>query len=176
MDSLVEKTITLNSAIPVDSTNSSETIFNDIRFHQIDLPSINGITNARSLARIYAQLFGDINDNGNKKKRLISENTLTQATENVTPPGEPDRIIFGVASTFSKSGFQTYGYTLDVLGDGVFGHIGMGDSCALAYPPEQLAYAFVCNHINSNISIVDERNIRLIEAVQGVIHEITKTA
>jgi hypothetical protein len=107
LDSLSENSLTLNGAFPAESSSSSETIYNHVRLHRSELPAVNGITHARSLARIYAQLIGDINDSENKKQRLISEKTLAQAIEKNTPEGESDRVMFGMLSTFAKVGFQT---------------------------------------------------------------------
>jgi hypothetical protein len=51
----------------------------------------------------------------------------------------------------------------------------MGGSCALAYLPYQLAYAFVCNHIDIGVLIVNPRSTRLLEAIQDVIQHKNMT-
>jgi hypothetical protein len=99
-------------------------IYNELQFHRAELPAVNGITNARSLARIYSLLIGDINQNGKKYKCLLSEKTLREATKNVTPTDEPDQNWYNMPTTFAKGGFQIYGECFKILGEGVFGHTG----------------------------------------------------
>jgi hypothetical protein len=99
-------------------------IYNEPQFHQAELPAANGITNARSLARIYSLLISDINEDGKKRKRLLSEKTITEATKNVTPTGEPDRNWYNMPTTFAKGGFQIYSEYFKIFGEGVFGHTG----------------------------------------------------
>ena len=96
----------------------------ELSFHRAEIPAANGITNARSLARIYAQLIGDVHENNHQKKRLISEKTLMQATKSITPDGEPDQVLFGIPSNFAQAGFHVYGPYFKALGPGVFGHKG----------------------------------------------------
>lgn len=122
MDEVTELTNTCSGAFPVDFAGPN--IFNDTALHQAELPAANLITNARSLARLYAALIGDIDDGC--IKALISEKTRQRAVSCVTPEGEPDCTLFGLPTRFAM-GFQTYGYFLNVLGDGVFGHNGERD-------------------------------------------------
>jgi hypothetical protein len=120
-NSQTDKGLTCSGAFPLGRLNI---IFNDPRFHRAELPSVNGITNARSLARIYSLLIGDVNENGKKQKRLLSEKTLEEAIKNVTPTGEPDLNWYNMPSTFSKGGFQIHGECFNIFGDGVFGFTG----------------------------------------------------
>jgi len=99
-------------------------IYNEPQVHRAELPSVNGITNARSLARIYSLLIGDVYENGKKLKCFLSEKTLSQAIKNITPDGELDQTFYKMPTTFSKGGFQTYGDSFRILGEGVFGHTG----------------------------------------------------
>jgi hypothetical protein len=115
------KALTCSGAFPLGRPNL---IFNEPRCHRAELPAINGITNARSLARIYSLLIGDINENGKKQKRLVSEKTIMEAIKNVTPTGELDRNWYDMPTTFGKGGFQIYGECFNILGEGVFGFTG----------------------------------------------------
>lgn len=171
-------------------------IFNDIRLHRAELPAVNGITNARSLARIYARLIGNIEENGYLRKSLLTTYTLNEAIKDVTPPGEPDINWYHLPSTFSKSGFQTFGPCFNIMGDGVFGHSGKnqssmlsysfaifnritiflfhqgyGGSCAFAYPAEKLAYAYVCNYLDQSALMIDPRSIRVIETIKTILSQ-----
>jgi len=103
-------------------SRDSKIVFNEPQVHRAELPAVNGITTAHSLACIYALFIGNINENGKKQKCLLSEKTLSEATKNATPQGEPDRNWNNIATTFGRGGFQTYGDCFNILGDGVFGH------------------------------------------------------
>ncbi|CAF1380268.1 unnamed protein product [Didymodactylos carnosus] len=92
--------------------------FNDPKVHRAEIPAGNGITNARSLARIYASLIGD----SNNSKQLLNAMILKQATKSNTPENELDQ-IFNTPTTFGM-GFQTYGPVFNLLGPGTFGHNG----------------------------------------------------
>ena len=105
-------------------SRDGKSIYNDPRLYRAQLPGANGITHARSLARLYALLIGDVHEDDQLRKCLLSKVTLAEATKNITPPGEPDRNWYDLPSTFSKGAFQTYGPCFDILGDQVFGHSG----------------------------------------------------
>jgi len=124
MNLATQKALTCNGAFPFGTQNTGDSIFNSTQVHQAEIPAANGITNARSLARIYARLFSDINENGQEKQRFISEKTLSQTITSATPVGEPDRILFGIKSNFAKGGFHLYTDYFKAFGNGVFGHKG----------------------------------------------------
>ena len=124
MSPMTEKAFTCSGAFPMESPNSETYIFNTRRLHGAVLPAANGITNAHSLARIYALLIGDVSEHGEKKACLLSKKTLALATENVTPADEVDQILFGLKTNFSSGGFQVYNSYFDVLGEDAFGHKG----------------------------------------------------
>ncbi|CAF2624732.1 unnamed protein product [Rotaria sp. Silwood2] len=155
MNSFTEKALTCSGAFPVEPQNTSDCFFNKTQLHQAEIPAANGITNARTLARIYARLMSDINED---------------ATTSVTPSDEPDRILFGVKSNFGKGGFQMYSDYFKAMGIGVFGHKGMGGSCAFAYPPQQLTFAHVCNQLNFGMPTLDPRTVRLLKVIENILN------
>ncbi|CAF4733920.1 unnamed protein product, partial [Rotaria sp. Silwood2] len=53
------------------------TIFNDYCYQQSEIPGVNGITNARSVARLYASLMSDLDNQ--KQKRLLNEDIMKKA-------------------------------------------------------------------------------------------------
>ncbi|CAF1007905.1 unnamed protein product [Adineta ricciae] len=167
-DSQAEQTLTCSGALPL---NQPTMIYNKARIHRAQLPAVNGITNARSLARIYSRLIGDVHENGTVTKRLLNEKTLSQAIQNVTPNGELDQALYGIPTDFSKGGFQIYGDAFQIFGDSVFGHTGYGGSCAFAYPPNELAHlsqpghkstsTVAISHTSSSSSNVRTHDFRL---------------
>ncbi|CAF3319233.1 unnamed protein product [Rotaria sp. Silwood1] len=146
-DSAADKTLTFNGALPLEQ---SQMIYNESKIHRAELPAVNGITNARSLAKIYKK-------------------TLSEAIKNSTPIGELDQTLYKMPTTFSKGGFQIYGDSFHIFGGGVFGHTGYGGSCAFAYPSQQLTYAHVCNHLDPYAFTVDHRSIRIIQAIENIL-------
>ncbi|UJR36823.1 hypothetical protein I4U23_029536 [Adineta vaga] len=164
--SQTDKALTCSGAFPI---GRPKLIYNDVHFHRAELPAVNGITNARSLARIYSLLIGDINENNHIQTRLVSEDTLNQAIENVTPKDELDIHSYNMPTIFGKGGFQLFGECFQIFGDGVFGFTGYGGSCAFAYPIHQLAYGYVCNHLDPSALNVDPRNLRVIQAIENIL-------
>ena len=119
---ICDKTLSCSGALPLEQPH--QMIYNDSRVHQAELPAVNGITNARSLAKIFSLLINDVHENGKTFKCLLSPNTLSQAITSATPDNEPDLTLYNLPTSFSKSGFQIYGDCFKILGDGVFGHTG----------------------------------------------------
>lgn len=52
--------------------------------------------------------------------------------------------------------------------------IGFGGSCAFAFPPSQLAYAYVCNQLDPATIAIDERTIRVIQTVENILNNLNK--
>ena len=119
-----DESISCNGALPISLEDKFDFILNRVETHRVEIPAANGITNARSLARIYALLLGDIEENNQKRSRLISEKTLQRAMINLTPDGERDQVLFAMLNKFSQSGFHLYSDAFEVCGPGVFGHKG----------------------------------------------------
>jgi CubicO group peptidase (beta-lactamase class C family) len=95
-------------------------LYNDPRLLQAEIPAANGITNARSLAKLYASLTADL-DNG-KQNRLLSETILKQATKSNTPKDELD-FLSHVPSSFAM-GFQVLDQAFPFFKSQIFGHAG----------------------------------------------------
>ncbi len=125
MHSIADQTLTCSGALPLEQ---AKMIYNESEVHRAALPAVNGITNARSLAKIYSLLIGDVYEKGQKFKCLLSEKTLSEAIKNVTPDGELDQTLYNIPTIFSKGGFQIYGESFHIFSDGVFGHTGKNES------------------------------------------------
>ncbi|CAF3110018.1 unnamed protein product [Rotaria sp. Silwood2] len=160
-----------SGAFPMTSPNSDESIFNERRIHQAVMPAVNGISNAHSLARIYALLIGDVNENGNKTACLLSKKTLKLATKNVTPANEHDQILFGLTTKFSRGGFGLHSDFFNVLGEDGFGHHGFGGSLAYASLSLHLAFAYVFNQLDFSTLAIAPRNLQFFEIIDAIIKE-----
>jgi CubicO group peptidase (beta-lactamase class C family) len=103
-----------------------------------EMPSSNGIGDARSLARLYAACIGDVDG-----IRVLEDDTVGRAT--VLRSSGPDLVV-GQDLCFGL-GFIA-GPTLLGLGrPRVFGHSGAGGSTALADPDTGLSVAYVMNRL-----------------------------
>lgn len=131
--------LSLNGAFSVDGA------FNRRDVHAAEIPAANGITNARSLARIYAATIGEIDG-----VRLLAPETVDTARVTVTPPNEPDTCLI-MPTTFGM-GFMTHGQFTPYAGPGSFGHPGAGGSVAFAQPERELAFAYVMNRMAENLA------------------------
>ncbi|UJR24816.1 hypothetical protein I4U23_006191 [Adineta vaga] len=122
------------------------TMYNSPALHAAEIPAANGITNARSLARLYASLLTDLN-NG-KYKRLLNEDILKQAIKSNTHEGELD--FFSNISLPFGMGFMLLDQAIPSFKSQIFGHPGAGGSIGFAVPAKNLSFAFVMNQLDVN--------------------------
>ncbi|CAF3837971.1 unnamed protein product [Rotaria sordida] len=122
LSQLQTRIFTLNGLIPSSPINGKDK----------HLSPINGFTNARSLARIYASLLFT--------ESLITSKTLAKAILNNTPENEPDQILSHMTTKFSQGGYMLDSTVVKDFGK-CFGHWGiekalpmlvLGVSCILA--------------------------------------------
>lgn len=146
----------LGRALTLSGAFRGDGVFNRRDVHAAELPAANGITNARSLAKLYAATMAPIDG-----VRLLDDATRDVARTTVTPRGESDLCLVA-ASTFGM-GFMTHGDMTTYSGPGSYGHPGAGGSVAFAHPERELAFAYVMNQMAQNIA-GDQRAQRLIDA------------
>jgi CubicO group peptidase (beta-lactamase class C family) len=123
-----------NRVSPLDFTDVQATLnesmlnvyefYNERRAHQAEIPAANGITNARSLAKFYASLIGDINDQ--KGSKILKAEILKQATKSNPPVNELDLVLQSPVSF--GMGFMLYDKDFPQFGPGTFGHPGSFNS------------------------------------------------
>ena len=101
-------------------------IWNDPHIHQAEIPAAIGISNARSIGRLYASLIGHIDDKF--KYRLLSDEIMKCATKSNTPLNELD-LVLQYYSSYSM-GFHRFDRFLPDFGPGVFGHHGKKNLCS----------------------------------------------
>lgn len=114
-------------------------MWNSPALHAAELPSSNGIGNARALARVYASCIGE----GFDGRRTLSDSTVEAATT-VRSQG-PDAVL--LVETCFGLGFmlgQSFGAANPPT---AFGHAGAGGSLAFADPASGLAFAYVMNDL-----------------------------
>jgi len=130
-------------------------VFNERAFHAAEIPAANGITNARSLARMYAACIGEVDG-----VRLLEPDSLAAATRSQSA-GED--VVLGYETRFA-TGFQLAFPFRPMAGEGSFGHYGMGGSVGFAHPAKGIAFGYVMNQMLPSGG-VDPRTRHLVEAL-----------
>ena len=129
--------------------------WNTRRLRGAQLPSSNGHSDARALARLYAACLAPIDG-----VRLLTDESLDRATA-VQSSGND--LVLGQPLTFGL------GFALPpTLGPGAsprsFGHAGAGGSLAYADRDRGLAFGYVMNQMRLGMPEADQRAMRLSEA------------
>ena len=129
--------------------------WNTRRLRGAQLPSSNGHSDARALARLYAACLAPIDG-----VRLLTDESLDRATA-VQSSGND--LVLGQPLTFGL------GFALPpTLGAGAsprsFGHAGAGGSLAYADRDRGLAFGYVMNQMRLGMPEADQRAMRLSEA------------
>jgi CubicO group peptidase (beta-lactamase class C family) len=142
--------------------------FNTRAGHAAELGAAGGITNARSLARLYGTLAcggrrGDF--------RLIGEDTLASAT--AVSSATHDDACLRVPTRFA-AGFmrqmdnRARGTDSACIGRDAFGHVGAGGSLAFASPSRRLGFGYTMNRMGPGV-LLNERADRLVQAVYEAV-------
>jgi len=156
--SLMLRALTLNGSF--GQFMGGEGPFNKREVHAAEVPAANGITNARSLARMYAATVGPVDG-----VRLINSSTVASATQ-VQSEG-PDRVLtapsrFGLGFMLDRKDFAP------LLSPASFGHSGAGGSLGFADPVHNVGFGYVMNQMRLGLA-GDERPVRLIRALEGCL-------
>jgi CubicO group peptidase (beta-lactamase class C family) len=139
-----------------------EGAFNREEVRAAELAGANGITTARDLATVYAQMLPSWSGT-----KLLSDDVLHAATRTVTPQGERDVVL--ISPTTFGMGFMTHGEHSTFAGPGSFGHSGAGGSFGFAQPQLDLAMSYVMNTMMVTLD-GDPRAQRLTHAVLKCAH------
>jgi CubicO group peptidase (beta-lactamase class C family) len=131
--------------------------FNSRAVHATEMPAANGITTARSLARMYAATVGTVDG-----VRLVDDATVD--TVRAEAVNGPDACLV-VPSRFGM-GFMLDGDLTPMLSPASFGHAGAGGSLGYADPEAKVGYGYVMNQMGGGIA-GDPRTIALNEAVRS---------
>jgi CubicO group peptidase (beta-lactamase class C family) len=129
-------------------------MWNTTAVRAAEMPSSNGIADARSLARVYAACIGEVDG-----VRLLDDDTVARACE-VQSRG-PDEIIM-LESCFGL-GFMLPPMMPPACGPRSFGHGGAGGSMAFADPDPALSLGYVMNRMRFDPD--DRRATSIVDAV-----------
>jgi CubicO group peptidase (beta-lactamase class C family) len=157
-DSLMVRALNLNGALAGDLASNA----NQRDFRAAELPAANGVTNARSLARLYAALIGGV-DGGPSDAMLDAEQVgIARALQTsgldqvLSLPG------FDVESTIAL-GFWAASPFAPMGGLHAFGHYGAGGSLGFADPEHHVAGGYVMSKMDMGVS-GDPRSGALVRA------------
>jgi CubicO group peptidase (beta-lactamase class C family) len=158
-DSVIGQALSCSGALTPDTEDAQPGIdsngFNRPDLWSAEIPAANGITNARSLSRLYAALVGDgVDGIRTLKPETVAAATVPQDEYNDTVLMQmPTRFGFGF---MVNSAFQPFG------GPKGFGHPGAGGSVGFADPDAKIGFGYVMNKMQQNLS-GDPRTLTLIE-------------
>jgi CubicO group peptidase (beta-lactamase class C family) len=138
---------------------TEELIWNEDRVRAAEVPAANGVTNANSLARMYAGCVGEV-----QGTRILSEATMERAIE-LQSEGPDSVLIFPIPFAF---GFMRHSQMSPFAGDRSFGHYGAGGSVGFADPDRRLAVGYVMNKMHFGLA-GDPRTAALIEVVDRLV-------
>lgn len=151
-DTLRYRALSLDGVVRMAPENA----FNSRALHATEMPGANGITNASSLARMYAAMIGPVDG-----VRVLPAGMVDVVrTELVSGPDltlvEPTR--FG-------AGFWLSEPDTAMIRDGSFGHPGAGGSLGYANPELGIGFGYVMNQMGGPLRGPDPRRVNLDEAV-----------
>lgn len=124
-----------------------------------ELPSSNGVGDARALARLYAALVGEVDG-----VRLLRPETVARVTEERVR-GRDEVIMVETAYGLGFMLGSTFGAANPPH---VFGHAGAGGSLAFADPVRQVGFGYVMSDLRFDAR-GDPRSERLVAAVYRAI-------
>ncbi len=150
---LGQRALSIDGALLVADLDG--TPFNSRAYHASSMPAGNGVSNARSMARLYAACIGDVDG-----IRLFGPGTLAEFSR-VHSDGT-DRVL-SMHTRFGL-GFGLDCELFDFGSDTAIGHYGAGGSAAFADPATGLAFAYVINYMATWLGH-DPRASALISAV-----------
>jgi CubicO group peptidase (beta-lactamase class C family) len=139
---------------------SDQDIWNTRAMHAAEVPAANGITDARSLARLYSACIGEVDG-----IRVLTPEQLAKATTRLTEG--PNRVLMDLDIQFGL-GFMVRSDLLPIGGPRSFGHFGAGGSVGWADPEAELAFGYVMNKMDIGLA-GDQRSMRLISACYDAI-------
>jgi CubicO group peptidase (beta-lactamase class C family) len=134
-------------------------MWNTRPLHAAEMPSSNGIGNARGLARLYASCIGSVDG-----RRTLNAETIARATEE-RASGKDEVLLVEESYGFGFMLGRAFGAANPAT---AFGHAGAGGSLAFADPDTGIALAYVMNDLRFDPS-GDPRSEELVRAVYRVL-------
>ena len=142
-------------ALSAGGSFAGEGIFNTRAMHAAEVPAAAGISDARSVARMYAACIGEVDG-----VRLLDDAQVRDATTQRTKG--PNIVLMDLDLQFGL-GFIVPSSLIQLGGSRSFGHFGAGGSAGWADPEAELAFGYVMNRMELGLA-GDQRSYTLINA------------
>jgi CubicO group peptidase (beta-lactamase class C family) len=139
---------------------SDADVWNSRALHAAEIPAAGGITDARSVARMYASCIGEVDG-----IRMLNADQLKAATTQVT--SGPNTVLLGFDVQFGL-GFMVTSSMITIGGPRSFGHFGYGGSMGWADPDAELAMGYVMNKLDLGLA-GDVRSTSLVQACYAAL-------
>jgi CubicO group peptidase (beta-lactamase class C family) len=139
---------------------SDQEIWNSRAMRATEIPSANGVGDARSIARLYAACIGEVDG-----IRLLSDEQVKRATTQLTIGN--NTVLLNMDIQFGL-GFMLPSSLINFGGPGGFGHFGLGGSVGWADPDAELGFGYVMNRMDLGLA-GDLRSFNLISACYDAI-------
>jgi CubicO group peptidase (beta-lactamase class C family) len=149
------RALSTNGALPTPDART----WNDPRVYRSEMPAANGISNGRSLARLYASTIAEVDG-----IRLLSDETVDKAR--AEQASGADRTL--MVDTRFGTGFQLPTADAPLLSPDSFGHSGAGGALGFADTRHRVAFGYVQNQLLS-APAGDPRTRGLIAAVRAAL-------
>lgn len=130
-----------------------------------EVPAANGITDARSLAKLYAACVSEVPTPDGPRRRLLDEDQVAAAIERQTDG--VDKVIMDMDLQYGL-GFNLPSAVLTLGGHRSFGHYGAGGSVGFADPDHELGFGYVMNKMILGLT-GDPRTQSLIAATYAAL-------
>ena len=150
----------LGKALSAGGAFSDTGIFNTRAAHEAEIPAAGGISDARSLARLYASCVGEVDG-----IRILTDEQMRAAAQQRT--SGPNTIILNLDLQFGL-GFIVPSSLVQLGGPDSFGHFGMGGSAGWADPDAEFGFGYVMNKMEMGMA-GDQRSYGLINACYAAI-------
>lgn len=158
--SVEARSATLGGAFPHNFTEMVN-IYNTRAFRASEQPASNMVTDARSVARMYAATVGDVDDTRLLQRSTVNDMSVIQ-TNASTPHGGRPLDLAELDSPMSL-GFNRPSRLAPLLGPSSFGHGGAGGSLGFADPQLGVGFGYVMNRMSTAMD--NPRAATLISAI-----------
>ncbi len=142
---------------------SDQDVWNTRAVHAAEIPAANGITDARSLARMYGAVVSEVDG-----VRLLTPQQVKEASTQLTEG--PNNILMGMEIEFGLGFMLNTGMIgqIGLGGPNSFGHFGAGGSLGWADPDAELGMGYVMNKMDIGLT-GDTRSFGLVSACYDAI-------
>lgn len=145
----------LGKALTAGGAFSKPDLWNSPEFYAAEVPAAGGISDARSVARMYGATVGEVDG-----IRLLGTEQLAAATTQRT--SGPNTVLLDMDVQFGL-GFMVPSTLIQLGGPHSFGHFGAGGSAGWGDPDAEFGFGYVMNRMDIGLA-GDTRSYSLINA------------